>query len=481
MDDNQKTEFEIPKYLENRPAHLAELVLESATKEYQYPELKKPVDKIDMVTILENTENLQSKFPGFGFVTEANNQTNGIDMVDTAFIVNLNRRLAPKHMGYEFGSVQPLKQPNGAIFTLRAHSGDQPDGPLGRPGDARYPTGSAVDSNGNTIAQQWAIAGKAPNELFYNEPNTALTGTGTQTSHATAPDYDTYTVGRGLVTAAGELLGTGGGNPEIAQLGITIDKQPINATTRKMQATLTTEFVQDLLATHGLDGHATVADMLSAELMAENNREFVNLIRMWAKKGRAEIIYSNGAPLKNSAGVIQKSAVATFDVNANTDGRWGEEKWKFLVRKIMVEANAIAKDTRRGKGNFIICSSNVADVLSLAGKMLYAPAFESNLVVDDTGLTFAGTLHGGQIKVFIDPYLGYDEVIVGYKGKELFDAGIFYAPYTGLLMHKINALPNSYQSAIMFETRYGIASNTFTQGARNANSYFRKFRVDGLA
>lgn len=414
--------------------------------------------------LLENTEREYIK---------ENTTTSGVDRVDP-ILINLVRRTAPNMLAFDVLGVQPMTSPNGAIFAMRAHYGDQPAGPLGVPGDSRtgYQTGGSTQAS-------WAAAGKATNEALYNEADTTFGGTGTQTSNATAVNYDTYSVGHALTTGAGETLGgSGTGDLSWANMSFTIEKAPAEAKTRALMASYTYEVAQDLKAVHGLDAETELSNILSTELLAETNREVINYIRYVGKKAAAENTYSNGTLVLDSNGAAVTGTAGVFDLESNSDGRWSAEKYKSLLVKINKEANAIAKDTRRGRGNFIICSSDVASVLDLTGKLVYSPSIDNNLNVDDTGNTFVGMLQG-RFKVYIDPYIGYDEVMIGYKGANQMDAGMFYCPYVPLQMYK--AVDNStMQPKMAFKSRYGIVANPFTTLTRNANSYYRKFQVTNL-
>ena len=445
--------------------------------------IKDPYKKLVTARLLENTEKDVREGGNAGGVRKLNeegNYTTGVDNVDP-ILINLVRRTAPNLMAYDVVGVQPMNMPTGLVFALRAIRGAQPVGPFGRPGDARdgFQTGSALDSQNETQAQDWASAGVAPNEAFYNESPTSFSGTGSQTSNATAPNYSAYDIGTGMATTVGETLGRGlTGDDDFEEMTFTIEKQSVEAKLRALKASYTFELQQDLRAVHGLDAEKLLADILSTEILSETNREIINRIRKVAKIAAAETEYANGTPVLDSNGAVVQSLTGLFDVNVNSDGRWQAEKYKSLLFKIAKESNAIAKDTRRGKGNFVICSSDVASALDLSGKLAYSPAVDNNLPADDTGNTFVGILQG-RTKVYIDPYLGYDEVIVGYKGSNQMDAGFFYCPYVPLQMYKALG-ERDFQPKMAFKTRYGIVANPFTNLNRNGNSYYRKFKITGL-
>ena len=473
--DNTEALAEEVKYVENINKKW-EAIVESRDAEGRdlgFSPIKSRSRKRDVAKLLENTEREEKIY-----LKETLNTTRGMDIVDPV-IINLVRRTAPNLLAYDLVGVQPMSGPTGLIFAMRSHYGSQPAGPFGRPGDARngFQTGADLDSQGDTPAQQNGIDGSATNEAFYNEARTPYSGTGSQTSNLTAPNYNAYSVGTAMTTVAGEALGVSGGG-SFNEMSFTIEKTAVEAQTRALKAEYTTEVAQDLKATHGLDAETELSNMLSTEILAEINREITNRIRQIAKIAPAEALYSNGSILLDSNGAATLGTVGLFDLDANTDGRWQAEKFKSLLFKINKEANAIAKDTRRGRGNFLIVSADVASALDLSGKLDYAPAVDNNLTVDDTGNTFVGTLQC-RFKVYIDPYLGYDEVIVGYKGSSQMDAGMFYCPYVPLQMHR-TVDPGSFHPKMMFKTRYGIVSNPFTTIKANANSYYRKFKVSNL-
>ena len=265
-------------------------------------------------------------------------------------------------------------------------------------------------------------------------------------------------------TALGEQLGNTGAYGE---MGFTVEKVTVEAKTRALKAEYTMELAQDLKSIHGLDAEAELASILSTEILAETNREIIGHINTSAKAGGA-------------------AAGGSFSLTTDADGRWANEKFKSLLFQLELDANEIAKGTRRGKGNYVIASSNVASALAAAGVLDYSPALATNLNVDDTGNTFAGMING-RIKVYVDPYAATDYATVGYKGANSYDAGLFYCPYVPLTMVRAVG-ENTFQPKIGFKTRYGIASNPMvtdpasaTAGlALNANPYFRSFSVTGI-
>lgn len=370
-------------------------------------------------------------------------------------LISLVRRALPNLIAYDICGVQPMTGPTGLIFAMR----------------------SKYKSQGG-------------NEALFNEANTAFSGTNalgangnvsgsfsnTNPVFATG-DSDTYGVGRGMSTAQAEALGDVATNT-FAEMAFSIDKVTVTAQSRALKAEYTMELAQDLKAVHGLDAETELANILSTEILAEINREVVRTIYRSATLGAQYGVTTAG----------------TFDLDTDSNGRWSVEKFKGLVFQIEREANAIARATRRGKGNIIIVSSDVASALAMAGVLDYTPALQANLNVDDTGNTFAGTLHG-RIKVYIDPYFGGsangDELAtVGYKGTSPYDAGLFYCPYVPLQM--VRAIgQDTFQPKIGFKTRYGMVANPFATaggtgyvGERNtandANIYYRIFRIKNL-
>lgn len=342
-------------------------------------------------------------------------------------LINLVRRAAPQLIAYDICGVQPMTQPTGLIFAMKS----------------KY---STQDS---------------PNEALFNEANTAFSGTGT---HSTLTDPTTgVTTGSGVTTATAEDLG---GATAFGEMAFSIEKTTVTAKTRALKAEYTLELAQDLKSVHGLDAEGELSNILSSEILNEINREVVRTVYKAATPGAA---YGTA-----TAGV--------FDLDVDSNGRWSVEKFKGLLFQIEREANAIAQTTRRGRGNFIICSSDVASALAMAGVLDYAPAIQSNLNVDESSTTFAGVL-AGKYKVYVDPYASNQQntqfFLAGYKGASAFDAGMFYCPYVPL--EKVRAVdPSTFQPKIGFKTRYGLVSNPFTTIASAANIYYRIVKVSNL-
>lgn len=403
--------------------------------------------------ILENTEKALREgqaYTGTTLLGEAahTNQTgSAVDNFDPV-LISLVRRAMPNLIAYDICGVQPMTGPTGLIFAMRSRYSNQ-----------------------------------AGDETFYNEVNTAfssvVTGANTlgQKHVGTGPSVSnnaangSYNYGSGMSTAQAEALGTSG-NTAIPEMAFSIEKVEVGAKSRALKAEYTIELAQDLKAIHGLDAEAELANILSTELLAEINREVVRTVLVTAKPGAQENTTNAGR----------------FDLDTDSNGRWSVEKFKGLLFQIEREANQIAKQTRRGKGNLLICSSDVASALQFAGILDYTPALDRNngLNIDDTGNTFAGILNG-RYRVYIDPYAGSNYMVVGYKGSSPWDAGIFYAPYVPLQM--VRAVDqNSFQPKIGFKTRYGMVANPFAEGltaglgviSADTNVYYRRVLVDNI-
>ena len=367
---------------------------------------------------------------GFGADSTAAGPTAGYDPI----LISLVRRAMPNLMAYDIAGVQPMTGPTGLIFAMRSHYTSQ-----------------------------------SGDEAFYNEAATAFSGAGTQAG--VVGNAATANTGTGMTTAAAEALGDGVG-AGFAEMAFSIEKVSVTAKSRALKAEYTTELAQDLKAVHGLDAETELANILQSEILVEINRELVRTIYTTAVTGAS----ATATP-------------GTFDLDVDANGRWSVEKFKGLMFQIEQEANAIAKGTRRGKGNMVICSSDVASALQMAGVLDYTPALNgNNLAVDDTGNTFAGVLNG-RYRVYIDPYAGANYMVVGYTGSSAFDAGLFYCPYVPLQMVRAVG-ENSFQPKIGFKTRYGMVANPFAQGdhdsqglgalTANTNKYYRRVLVSNL-
>ena len=399
-----------------------------------------------------------------GMLTEAAPSNNSANVANwNPVLIALVRRAMPNLMAYDVCGVQPMTGPTGLIFAMKSQY--------------KSTKGGAVSN------------GAGHTEALFNEAlvnfsgDSTTTGNGTKgpsgLSGVTDTDADGSLVDSGATfipeigdaytTGEAEALGDGSGEA-FAEMGFTIEKATVTAKSRVLKAEYTLELAQDLKAIHGLDAETELANILSTEILAEINREVIRTLNQQAKIGcrQANI---------NTKGL--------FSLTNDADGRWSVEKFKGLIVQLEREANVIAKETRRGKGNFIICSSDVASILSASGMLDYSPAMSTTLQVDDTGNTFAGTLNG-RMRVYIDPYATADYVNVGYKGTNPYDAGLFYCPYVPLTMVRAVG-ENSFQPKIGFKTRYGMASNPFVGTApanglatARTNQYYRIFRVDNI-
>tara|TARA_Y100001972_G_C7663947_1_gene335256 strand:- start:966 stop:2294 length:1329 start_codon:yes stop_codon:yes gene_type:complete len=363
-----------------------------------------------------------------------------VDIFDPV-LISLVRRAMPNLIAYDICGVQPMTGPTGLIFAMR----------------------SRFSTQGGT-------------EALFNEANTAFPNTvqaQTGSSPADLSGGTEYTVGTGLTTAAAEALGDGSGQ-DFQQMAFSIERVSVTARSRALKAEYTMELAQDLKAVHGLDAEQELANILSTEILSEINREVVRQINISATIGAQENVASAG----------------TFNLDVDANGRWSVEKFKGLMFQLERESNAIAKATRRGKGNLMICSSDVASALQMAGVLDYTPALASNnLEVDDTGNTFAGVLNG-RIRVYIDPYFsatsGVHYATIGYKGTSAFDAGLFYCPYVPLQMVRAVG-QDTFQPKIGFKTRYGMVANPFATSSADGviafakkNSYYRRIAISNI-
>jgi len=410
--------------------------------------------------ILENQERAmmeEAKQNSFGMLNEYGTATGSVDNFDPV-LISLVRRSMPNLIAYDVCGVQPMTGPTGLIFAMKS----------------KYKTtrgGATADSEALGIKEPYT--GFTGDSSFSSQPeDPAGLSEANFDSDSSADDArNTSTFGGGMSTVQGESLGADG-STDFAEMGFTIDKQTVTAKTRALKAEYTMELAQDLKAIHGLEAETELANILSGEVLAEINREVIRTINSQAKSGGA--LTAAGTPS------------ADFDLNTDADGRWSVEKFKGLIFQLEKDANKIAKETRRGRGNFVICSSDVASAFAAAGMLDYTPALNTNLNVDDTGNTFAGVLNG-KMKVYVDPYATTDYVTMGYKGGTAYDAGVFYCPYVPLTM--VRAVDeDSFQPKIGFKTRYGIVSNPFVGADPTSNSlapaktnqYYRIFRVSNI-
>jgi len=404
--------------------------------------IKDSYRKAVTTVILENQEKALREDRNFLSEAAPTNATgSSVDNWDP-ILISLVRRAMPNLIAYDVAGVQPMTGPTGLIFAMRS----------------RYQSQTGT-------------------ETFYNEADSDFSGTGTHAGTNPAVLNDgpagTYTSGAGMTTAAAEALGDSAGN-SFAEMAFSIEKQTVTAKSRALKAEYTMELAQDLKAIHGLDAETELANILSAEILSEINREVVRTIYTTAKIGAQ----------------TDTAGAGIFDMDVDSNGRWSVEKFKGLMFQVEREANVIAQQTRRGKGNVILCSSDVASALQMAGQLDTSPALNNNLNVDDAGNTFAGVLNG-RYKVYIDPYAANAAdkqfFVVGYKGTSPYDAGIFYCPYVPLQMVRAVG-ENTFQPKIGFKTRYGLTANPFAEGTTaalgaltaNANTYYRRVQVTNI-
>ena len=415
------------------------------------------------------TNSAGSNPPGFSGTATATGPVAGFDPV----LISLIRRSMPNLVAYDLAGVQPMSGPTGLIFAMRSKYNVQA-GP-----EAFYKEADSAFSGMNADLDN--TSGFGNTSVGFG--TTGQVGTNPSVLNPTASATSTdYNVGQGMETSAAEALGTSG-SPAFNQMAFSIEKVTVTARSRALKAEYSLELAQDLKAIHGLNAEAELANILSTEILAEINREVIRSIYKVAEQGAV----SNTA----TAGI--------FDLDIDSNGRWSVEKFKGLLFQIERDANAIAQRTRRGKGNIILCSADVASALTMAGVLDYTPALNANLNVDDTGNTFAGVLQG-KYRVYIDPYAanlnvsgntqtnnGNQYYVVGYKGTSPYDAGLFYCPYVPLQMVRAVG-ENSFQPKIGFKTRYGMVENPFSQGTtqglgtltENANRYYRRVAVKNL-
>ena len=378
-----------------------------------------------------------------------------VDIFDPV-LISLVRRAMPNLIAYDICGVQPMTGPTGLIFAMKSRFGSQAGAEaLFNEADTDFSARDAAGDTGSPDAQS------GTNPATLND----------------SPSAGTYTTGSGMTTAQAETLGDG--SDEFAEMAFSIDKVTVTAKSRALKAEYTMELAQDLKAIHGLDAETELANILSSEILSEINREVVRTIYSHAKAGAQ----------------VNTTTAGIFDLDTDSNGRWSVEKFKGLMYQLERDANAIAQKTRRGKGNLIICSADVASALQMAGVLDYAPALSSNLNVDDTGNTFAGVLNG-KFRVYVDPYAANVSAsqyyVVGYKGTSPYDSGLFYCPYVPLQMVRAVG-QNSFQPKIGFKTRYGMVQNPFATSAGTGaldnsgavaasaqNEYYRRVKVTNI-
>jgi hypothetical protein len=446
----------------------------------ELPEIADPYRRAVTTILLENQQqylredgaaNISANLDGAG--------TSNVARWDP-ILISLVRRAMPNLIAYDVCGVQPMSGPTGLIFALRSRYNNQfGDEALFQEANSRFTGKAATGLTGSGLGQTANFGGVTATDTdpFYNGVNSGFTAG----NFGLDTNGDPF-IGTAMSTNTGEALGYPNGSQlsgsQFAQMAFSIEKTTVTAQTRALKAEYTMELAQDLKAIHGLDAETELANILSSEILAEINREVVRRIYVSAKLGAR-------------SGLTQTTGV--FDLNVDSNGRWSVEKFKGLLFQIEREANAIAKETRRGKGNFVLCSADVASALSMAGVLDYAPALSTNLNVDDTGNTFAGVLNG-RLRVYIDPYASqtasHEFFCVGYKGSSPYDAGLFYCPYVPLQMVRAVG-ENSFQPKIGFKTRYGIIHNPFVLNSSGnvtstlddtvrRNMYYRIVKVTNL-
>ena len=423
----------------------------------EHPELPKIGDayrRAVTTLILENQEKSMKEDRAFlGEAAPTNATGSAVDNWDP-ILISLVRRSMANLIAYDICGVQPMSGPTGLIFAMRARATSQ----TGKEAlaDPLIPDLSNQDAAGNTGGGDQS----GTNPAVLND----------------SPSAGTYSFVTGQTTAQGETLGDG--TDEFAEMAFSIEKHTVTAVTRALKAEYTMELAQDLKAIHGLDAETELANILSSEILMEINREVVRTIYNTAVKGAQ----------------VNTTTAGIFDLDTDSNGRWSVEKFKGLLFAIERDANAIGQETRRGKGNIIITSADVASALQMAGVLDYTPALSTNLNVDDTTTTFAGVLNG-RYRVYIDPFAANiaakQYYVVGYKGTSPYDAGVFYCPYVPLQMVRAVG-ENSFQPKIGFKTRYGMAANPFHTGtvaasaegaitlSANTNKYYRRVQVTNL-
>ena len=419
------------------------------------PKIDNPYKRAVTAVILENQEKAAKEDKAF--LGEIANVTGDAAVANwDPILISLVRRAMPNLIAYDICGVQPMTGPTGLIFAMKS----------------RFSTQSGTEALFNEADTDFSAEDAASNT---GSPD-SHSGTNPATLND-SPSAGTYTTGSGMSTAEAETLGDG--TDEFAEMAFSIDKVTVTAKSRALKAEYTMELAQDLKAIHGLDAETELANILSSEILSEINREVVRTIYSHAKAGAQ----------------VNTTTAGIFDLDTDSNGRWSVEKFKGLMYQLERDANAIAQKTRRGKGNMIICSADVASALQMAGVLDYAPALSSNLNVDDTGNTFAGVLNG-KFKVYVDPYSANVSAsqyyVVGYKGTSPYDSGLFYCPYVPLQMVRAVG-QDSFQPKIGFKTRYGMVQNPFAHSngtgaldnsgavaAGAQNEYYRRTKVTNI-
>jgi len=434
----------------------------------EHPDLPKIGDsyrRAVTATILENQERAQKEDNAFLNEAAPANNTAGTSNWDP-ILISLVRRAMPNLIAYDIAGVQPMTGPTGLIFAMRS----------------RYTSATGNEALFDEADTEFSSRNAAGTSTAGQTPDAAQAGSNPAIlNDSPAGAYNRF---EGMTTGVAEALGDSSNNV-FAEMAFSIEKTTVTARSRALKAEYTMELAQDLKAIHGLDAETELANILSAEILAEINREVVRSVYINAEKGASA-----------NTGTVNTTTEGIFDLDTDSNGRWSVERFKGLMFQVEREANVIAQRTRRGKGNMIICSSDVASALQMAGVLDYAPALNNNLNVDDTGNTFAGVLNG-RFKVYIDPYSANNTAkhyfVVGYKGTSPYDAGMFYCPYVPLQMVRAVG-QDTFQPKIGFKTRYGLIANPFAEtgaasgavsgvtdsGSANSNRYYRRVQVANI-
>ena len=434
----------------------------------EHPDLPKIGDsyrRAVTATILENQERAQKEDNAFMTEAAPTNSTAGTSNWDP-ILISLVRRAMPNLIAYDIAGVQPMTGPTGLIFAMRS----------------RYTSATGNEALFDEADTEFSSRNAAGTSTAGQTPDAAQAGSNPAIlNDSPAGAYNRF---EGMTTGVAEALGDSSNNA-FAEMAFSIEKTTVTARSRALKAEYTMELAQDLKAIHGLDAETELANILSAEILAEINREVVRSVYINAEKGASA-----------NTGTVNTTTEGIFDLDTDSNGRWSVERFKGLMFQVEREANVIAQRTRRGKGNMIICSSDVASALQMAGVLDYAPALNNNLNVDDTGNTFAGVLNG-RFKVYIDPYSANNTAkhyfVVGYKGTSPYDAGMFYCPYVPLQMVRAVG-QDTFQPKIGFKTRYGLIANPFAEtgavsgavsgvtdsGSANSNRYYRRVQVANI-
>ena len=440
------------------------------------PQIKDSYRLTAIAQMLENQEKglSEERAQGNALLVEAPTNVTGANISNwDPVLISMVRRSAPNLMAFDLCGVQPMSGPVGLIFCMKS----------------RY-----IDGSPDTLST-------SSTEALFDEADTDFSGTGTHggntsglptadnvydtgspagwsnTDDATLDGVsDTFSVGTGMATATAEQLDSEasvGASNYFREMGFTIEKTSVTAVSRALRANYSDEMAQDLRAIHGLEAQSELANILSTEILAEQNREVIRTINQKAKLGCQQAGLAN---------VANGGPGGVFDLSSDADGRWSVEKYRGLIMQLNREANIISRETRRGKGNFLVCSSDVASALDAAGVLQYDGGGRVGLQIDDATSTFAGVMGNG-MKVYVDPYAGVDYITVGYRGASPMDAGLFYCPYIPLTPYK-TLEQNTFQPTIAFKTRYGLVAHPFAEstpqsgtGTNRSNVYYRAFRV----